>query len=494
MSLSRRALILGSTVGVAAACRPGAGASGSVVTEPEAPRQVETPRQVEEASEAVTTVSALLSADRFHIAHRGSGDNWPEHTMAAYAGAVAAGAAALEVSVCATSDGVLVCHHDRDLQRLSGDTRRIEDLTWADLQEVRIDARGWLGPAAAPEPIPRLSDVLDRFAPSVAIFIEDKQGTNTTRLLDVMDAYEDPTEHFVWKQWAGASQHRAAHERGYRTWGYFGEELLERSAELAGEFDLLGVYHRLSDDQISSVVALGTPVICWEVHDRATQERLGELGVVGMMCSNLPYVTRAVEPALSDVFGEGRRAPGDLPWTTDQGWSVQPVIDPSTRSASLSHTDLQSYRMGSMCPLASDGYRLTWEMRWPAQLPGSGEHAGIAFGQPDDSGYRPLAPSAVAGYHVILRENGSLELHAREPQQESGTLLAGVDTAGVTSGEWIQLALEVTSERILCTRQGDPSWTLTSNDTAHRGGYFSLTKNYRSSTTVQFRDVRAAAL
>lgn len=413
--------------------------------------------------------------------------------MAAYAGAVAAGATALEVSVCATADGVLVCHHDLDLQRLSGDPRRISDLTWEQLQTVRVDARAWLGPDVPLEPLPRLSEVLDRFAPSTVIFIEDKQGTNTAQLLDVMDGYEEATEHFVWKQWAGASQHRAASERGYRTWGYFGEELLDRSAELAEEFDLLGVYHRLSDDQIASVVARGKPVICWEVHDRATQERLGEIGVVGMMCSNFPYVTGAVQLATSDAFQSGRRATGDLPWTTDQGWAVQPVIDAAAGSATLSHADLQAYRMGSMCPLA-DVYRLTWEMCWPSELPGAGEHAGVAFGQVDDSAYRPLAKSAVGGYHVIVRENGALELHSREPQQESGTLLARVETAEVLAGEWIQLTLEVTEDQILCFRHGDPNWALTSSDTAHRGAYFSLTKNYASPTAVEFRGVRASAL
>ena len=68
------------------------------------------------------TVASLLAAPSFFVAHRGSGDNWPEHTMRAYKGSAAAGLKAIEVSVSATSDGVLVCHHDLNTQRVTGIT------------------------------------------------------------------------------------------------------------------------------------------------------------------------------------------------------------------------------------------------------------------------------------------------------------------------------------------------------------------------------------
>src|SRR6478735_7476996 len=61
------------------------------------------------------TVDSLVSTTPFFIAHRGSGDNWAEHTMEAYSEAVALGAKAIEVSVNATKDGVLICHHDKDM-------------------------------------------------------------------------------------------------------------------------------------------------------------------------------------------------------------------------------------------------------------------------------------------------------------------------------------------------------------------------------------------
>lgn len=486
--ISRRSLLLGAAAaGVAStgvvACVPRSAAAAERAPSSDPTDPTPAPGQVH-------TVGELLASTPFFVAHRGSGDNWPEHTMAAYAGSVAAGAGAIEVSVCATADGVLVCHHDLDLRRMSQDPRRVADLTWAELQQVQIDARAWLGPNVDPEPIPRLSEVLDAFATRRVIFIEDKQGTNTTALLDLMDQQPDATEHFVWKQWAGARQRSAAAARGYRTWGYLTSWLYDDLTTIGADFDLLGVHHRASDAQIAAVVALGKPVVCWEVHYRSVRDRLLGLGVQGMMASNLPYVAELSELASQDSFGTGRRAAGDLPWTIDHGWGPQPTFDPLTRSVALAGAGLQAYHLGSMAPLASlDSYRLRWEMRWPEELPASGRHAGISFGQADDSDYRPLARADVAGYHLVVRTGGSVELYSRAAGETGGTRLAAVATQPARPGEWMEMELTVSPRGVSCSRQGRDPWTLDSEDTRYRGGYFSLTKNYRGPTGVEFRGV-----
>ena len=95
-------------------------------------------------------VATLFENDRFIVAHRGSGDNWPEHTMHAYEQSVNSGVPALEVSVNATKDGVLVCHHDQSALRVTGQDRKVAELTYAELSGLRVDARAWLGPSTAP--------------------------------------------------------------------------------------------------------------------------------------------------------------------------------------------------------------------------------------------------------------------------------------------------------------------------------------------------------
>lgn len=67
------------------------------------------------------------------IAHRGSSDELAEHTIAAYETAIAEGADALECDVRLTADGVLVCVHDRRIDRTSDGRGVVAAKTYAEL-------------------------------------------------------------------------------------------------------------------------------------------------------------------------------------------------------------------------------------------------------------------------------------------------------------------------------------------------------------------------
>jgi glycerophosphoryl diester phosphodiesterase len=70
------------------------------------------------------------------FAHRGSSEAVAEHTAGAYRRALAEGADGLECDVRLTSDGELVCLHDRTLERTGGSTGIVSTMTLAELQEV----------------------------------------------------------------------------------------------------------------------------------------------------------------------------------------------------------------------------------------------------------------------------------------------------------------------------------------------------------------------
>jgi glycerophosphoryl diester phosphodiesterase len=84
--------------------------------------------------------------------------------MAALAGAMAAGADGFELDVRLCKSGELLVFHDEDLMRLTGDPRRIAQLTWPELQDVRIGG----------EPIPTLLEVLTEL-PDAMVNIELKK-------------------------------------------------------------------------------------------------------------------------------------------------------------------------------------------------------------------------------------------------------------------------------------------------------------------------------
>jgi len=75
------------------------------------------------------------------VAHRGASSDEPEHTLAAYRAALAAGADALECDVRLTADHHLVCVHDRRVNRTSDGRGRVSTLELARLEE--LDFGSW---------------------------------------------------------------------------------------------------------------------------------------------------------------------------------------------------------------------------------------------------------------------------------------------------------------------------------------------------------------
>jgi glycerophosphoryl diester phosphodiesterase len=80
-------------------------------------------------------------ADVQVVAHRGSSAAHAEHTLAAYELALEEGADALECDVRLTRDGVLVCVHDRKIDRTSDGRGVVSTLELAELAE--LDFASW---------------------------------------------------------------------------------------------------------------------------------------------------------------------------------------------------------------------------------------------------------------------------------------------------------------------------------------------------------------
>lgn len=431
-------------------------------------------------------ISDLFSTKPYYIAHRGSGDNWTEHTALAYASSVKAGAKAIEVSVHSTKDGVLVCHHDKNLLRMTGHDINIASVSYKALSAIMNNARAWLGPATALEPIPKLKDVLDLYAATRVMFLEDKDGNNTKVMLDLMDTYPTSKTHIVWKQAAAATSYKEARARGYKIWGYFNDNAGQQFSRYASQFDYLGIYHLASDADISALVAYRKPVICWEVHTRWMRDRLLALGVQGLMCSNFPYVKINTPIATHDSFATGKRAAGDLPALLQ--WNYQPAFATADAALSLNNGLVQGYCMGSLCPVQGDNVTLTFKVRWNI-TPNSGHVAAVNFAQSNDN------PSG-SGYRLRLKGNGKLELHrigySAAGKLISDTLLVTIKTPVPVRGAWIPLSVTTSATTIYFERQDAANATGQSSDTQYRGGYFSILKDYKGKDAVEFAAISAA--
>lgn len=114
------------------------------------------------------------------VAHRGASAVAPENTLAAFAAALALGAAVIESDVRLTRDGALVLAHDEHLLRRAGRAERVADLDLADLRRIVVgeDATG------GPQTIPTLDELLRLAAGRARVLLDLKlPDGNEARIL-----------------------------------------------------------------------------------------------------------------------------------------------------------------------------------------------------------------------------------------------------------------------------------------------------------------------
>ncbi len=118
------------------------------------------------------------------VAHRGASQDEAEHTLAAYKRALQVGADALECDVRLTRDGVLVCVHDRRVDRTSSGRGVVSTLELADLSE--LDFGSWHLPGERPDPLRSAGWEEPAWDRMSVLTLE--------RLLEVVHDWTDPVE------------------------------------------------------------------------------------------------------------------------------------------------------------------------------------------------------------------------------------------------------------------------------------------------------------
>jgi glycerophosphoryl diester phosphodiesterase len=103
------------------------------------------------------------------VAHRGASAAYPENTLMAFEGAIAAGADVVELDVRLTADGVLVILHDMDVSAVTDGSGLVHRLS---LKEVKaLDASGGRGARAE---IPTLQEALELLSGRAGVNVEVK--------------------------------------------------------------------------------------------------------------------------------------------------------------------------------------------------------------------------------------------------------------------------------------------------------------------------------
>jgi len=226
------------------------------------------------------------------IAHRGGSALGPENTLEAFERSVALGYRYLETDVRVTADGVCVAFHDRDLTRVTGARRRLDDLTWAEVQQLRVH-----GVAL----IPRVRDLLAAW-PQVRWVLDVKQPAALGALTAVVLAAGAENRVCLSGTWDGPmAQARRALGPSARTaigWASLGRLLAGGSVPPGGaEFVHLPLRfggRRLPTRRlVDHARAQGLRVVVWGVDTASEADRLLDDGVDGVITDH-PDMLREV--------------------------------------------------------------------------------------------------------------------------------------------------------------------------------------------------------
>ncbi len=115
------------------------------------------------------------------IAHRGSSMTTPENSLPAVERAAAEGADYVELDVRLTADDRVVLYHDQTLRRLTGDPRRLGELSLDELGA--FDLGSWFGDSYAGLPIASLEEALAAVRGRAGLMIDLKPDPGRERAL-----------------------------------------------------------------------------------------------------------------------------------------------------------------------------------------------------------------------------------------------------------------------------------------------------------------------
>jgi glycerophosphoryl diester phosphodiesterase len=240
------------------------------------------------------TVASLTASDPFYVAHRGGGGDWPEMTAYAYSQASRVpGIRALEISVCLSKDGVLVCSHDPTTARLTGAAYTIADQTWQTLSTLQVTGAETTKPKQPAQPFTRFDDVVDAYIDSFVLFVEPKVSSAIAPLMVRMAALGQP-DRVVWKQPITSSVFGTAKRQGFSTWGYVLDDPahLDSVERFAAEkdIDMLGAEIGQPDDVITRISGAaareGKKTLAWPIRLPQERDKALALGCHGLMAAD----------------------------------------------------------------------------------------------------------------------------------------------------------------------------------------------------------------
>ncbi|GAA3624508.1 glycerophosphodiester phosphodiesterase [Microbacterium awajiense] len=242
------------------------------------------------------------------LAHRGlvtdsdASHGVVENSFAAVAAANAAGALYVESDCHLTADGVVVLFHDDDLSRVTGDPRKVADVSSRELGDLMADRGGLITLAQALEAFPTVRFNLDVKAPAAAEPVGRLVAAHGARVL--LTSFSDARRRAALRAASRAGTQPPATSAGTAT---IARLLLSVAVGARGwtrrilrDVDAVQVPERrgairiVSRRMLAAAHRNGVEVHVWTVNDEADMRRLLALGVDGIVTDRADVALRTI--------------------------------------------------------------------------------------------------------------------------------------------------------------------------------------------------------
>ena len=225
------------------------------------------------------------------VAHRGANRLRMENTLAAFALALDQGADAIELDVHATSDGVVIVHHDPDVAdkgRQGAKRQRLNELSWDQAKAIRL---------SGDESMPRLAEVLALAESRARVYVEIKgERIEAAVVQTIRDSRTDCAVHSFDHDVIGRVRALAPElARGLLL--DKGDVRGDDVGALIRRFGARDLWpHRslIDDALVSAAHRAGARVVAWTVNAPPHARSLAALGVDALCTDDVPRVARAI--------------------------------------------------------------------------------------------------------------------------------------------------------------------------------------------------------
>lgn len=228
------------------------------------------------------SVTAMLAAKPFFVAHRGGSVDWPEMSLRGMTESVSRGVGCLEVSLARTTDGVWFGMHDETFARTAGlaTAPKGSEVTWAQVQTYKNGNDRYY----------TLQELVKPWAKTHTFFIDPKyQHTRMAELVPLLNSLVEPSRVVI--KYFGDNTRLAGEAKaaGYKSWGYFYAGDFDNGMfdRCKGAWDFLGISYDAAQTYWTRILAEGKPVLGHIAPTAAAVTMALNKGASGVMVSGV---------------------------------------------------------------------------------------------------------------------------------------------------------------------------------------------------------------